>query len=252
MESAIDLRNVTKRFGPCRAVDDLTLQVPYGELFGFLGPNGAGKTTTIKMICGLLRPTAGRVFVAGADPIGGGPEVRRRMAYIPDSPFLYDRLTAAEFFEFTGRLYGVPIRRIEEAREQAFVRFGLTDAADLLIKDFSHGMRQRLIYATTLVRDPDIYLIDEPFLGLDPYGIRQIKELLRQRARAGAAVFFTTHILALIEDLADRVGILHGGRLIACGSVAELRGDANNARRLEDVFLDLTGERTCSTIPPTS
>ncbi len=248
MQAMIELQNVTKVFGKTRAVDGLTMRIARGEIFGFLGPNGAGKTTTIKMLCGLLRPTAGQLFIGGADPLLGGPDVRRRIAYIPDTPFLYDRLTAAEFFEFTGRLYGTPPRRIEAAREQAFAHFDLTDAADVLIKDFSHGMRQRLIYATTFARDPEVYFVDEPFIGLDPRGIRLIKGLLRERARGGAAVFLTTHILALIEDLVDRVGILQRGRLIASGTLSELRGGSSK-QRLEDVFLDLTEGNPCPSPP---
>ncbi len=240
MHPAIELDDARKTFGTLRAVDGLTLRVPRGELFGFLGPNGAGKTTTIKMLCGLLRPTAGRVRVAGFDPIAEGAEARKRIAYIPDSPFLYERLTAAEFFEFVGRLHGIPSRRIAEERERQFALFDLADAADTLVREFSHGMRQRLIYAATFLRDPEVYVVDEPFIGLDPRAIRLIQNLLRERVNAGATVFLTTHILALIEDFADRIGILQRGRLVACGTMAELRVHYGADRRLEDVFFDLT------------
>jgi len=241
MTNAIELRQVTKYFGGRCAVHEVTLDVPRGEIFGFLGPNGAGKTTIIKLMCGLLRPSAGTVRVLGEDPVAPDATVRRRIAYIPDSPYIYERLTAAEFFDFVGQLYGVPADQTARQREEWFDRFELTEAADMLIRDFSHGMRQRLIYASALLREPEIFFVDEPFIGLDPKGIRLIKTLLRERARAGATVFLTTHLLALIETLADRVGILRHGRLMACAPIATLRTLSRGTGSLEDIYLDLTG-----------
>ena len=235
----IRIEHLTKRFGDLTAVDDLSLTVPDGEVFCFLGPNGAGKTTTIKMLTGLVRPTAGQAWIEGcevqADPVGA----KRRIGYIPDMPYLYDRLTVAEFFDFSGELYSVPAdaRRAREA--ELFALFGLADQRAMLVKDLSHGMRQRLLYATTLLRDPPVMIIDEPLIGLDPYTIRTIRDILRQRGRDGRVVFFTTHILALAAEIADRIGLIHQGRLVALGTLDELSA-AHGAHGLEDLFMKLT------------
>ena len=236
----IELEHLSKDYGSVHAVRDLDLTVPRGELFCFLGPNGAGKTTTIKMMCGLLHPTAGRVRIGGID-IGEDPiAVRRMTGYIPDFPFLYDRLTAAEFFEFTGDLYGVPRAEVAREMDDSFERFGLVEHRHVLIKDLSHGLRQRVIYAVTLLHKPRILFVDEPFIGLDPFSIRMIKDLLKTKAREGMTIFLTTHILALIEDMADRIGIIVNGNLVALGTVQELAAKCSiQGGRLEDVFFSL-------------
>jgi ABC-2 type transport system ATP-binding protein len=236
----IELEGVSKRFGDFYAVRDLDLRVPAGELFCFLGPNGAGKTTTIKMLCGLLKPSAGRLRVGGYDLHEQGQEVRRITGYIPDFPFLYDRLTVTEFYQFCGELHDVPRDEVGAKMEKAFEILGLHDYRDVLIRDLSHGLRQRVIYAVTLLHDPKVIFVDEPFIGLDPFSIRLIKTLLRERVRAGGTVFLTTHILALIEDLADRVGIIVNGRLVSVGSLEELRRQKGQpGARLEDIFFSL-------------
>jgi ABC-2 type transport system ATP-binding protein len=236
----IELENVSKSFGPVQAVCDLSLRVETGELFCFLGPNGAGKTTTIKMMCGLLRPTQGTIRLGGADIRRDPVAARRITGYIPDFPFLYDRLTATEFFEFTGDLYGVPRERTARERADSFERFGLVEYRDTLVKDLSHGLRQRLIYTVTLLHRPAVLFVDEPFVGLDPFSIRLIKDLLRAKAREGMTIFLTTHILALIEDLADRIGIIVNGRLVALGTQKELATkNSVEGGRLEDVFFRL-------------
>ena len=236
----IELERLSKDYGSVHAVRELDLAVPRGELFCFLGPNGAGKTTTIKMMCGLLHPTAGRVRIGGVD-IGEDPiAVRRMTGYIPDFPFLYDRLTPAEFFEFTGDLYGVPRAEVAREMEEAFERFGLVEHRHVLIKDLSHGLRQRVIYAVTLLHKPRILFVDEPFIGLDPFSIRMIKDLLKAKAREGMTIFLTTHILALVEDMADRIGIIVNGRLVATGTVPQLAATCSiEGGRLEDVFFSL-------------
>ncbi len=236
----IELERLSKDYGSVHAVRDLDLAVPRGELFCFLGPNGAGKTTTIKMMCGLLHPTSGRVRIGGVD-IGEDPiAVRRMTGYIPDFPFLYDRLTPAEFFEFTGDLYGVPRAEVAREMEESFERFGLVEHRHVLIKDLSHGLRQRVIYAVTLLHKPRILFVDEPFIGLDPFSIRMIKDLLKTKAREGMTVFLTTHILALVEDMADRIGIIVNGRLVATGTVQQLAAKCSiEGGRLEDVFFSL-------------
>ncbi len=237
----IEIERLEKRFGPVRAVDGLTLSVPRGELFCFLGPNGAGKTTTIKILCGLLRPTRGTARIAGCDIRSEPESIRRRIGFIPDTPFLYERLTPVEFFEFIGDLYRLPTPRVQAERTRYFRLFDLESYAQTLIKDLSHGYRQRLIYAATLLHEPEVLFIDEPFVGLDPFTIRLIRDLLRARARAGTTVFLTTHILAFAEHLADRIGILAGGRLVGLGTLDELRARSAVNGPLEDVFLRLTG-----------
>jgi len=238
----IEIENLNKRFGPVHAVRDLTLFVPKGEVFAFLGPNGAGKTTTLKMLTGLLRPTSGRIQIAGWDMSRNPVEARREMAYIPDTPFLYDRLTATEFYHFVGTLYGMNRSEIEQEREAAFSFFGLSGHATALVKDLSHGLRQRLVYASAFLHKPRVLFIDEPLIGLDPHSIRAIKQLLREKAAGGMTIFLTTHILSLAEDVADRIGIIHQGRLIALGPLDELRKRSGTEGDLEEVFLRLTGE----------
>jgi len=236
----IKLRKVTKKFGALTAVDALSLEVPSGELFCFLGPNGAGKTTTIKMMCGLLRPTSGEIEIDGIDVRKNIESVRRITGYVPDTPFLYDRLTVNEFYRFVGDLYDIPREHVETERKRMFALFGLEEYAETFTKDLSHGWRQRLTYAATLLHEPRVLFVDEPFVGLDPHSIRLLKQLLREQTARGAVVFMTTHILALIEDLADRVGIIHHGRLIALDTVDALKQHTAPGSRLEDIFLEMT------------
>jgi len=235
----IKLTDLSKNYGKVEAVRDLDLDVPAGEIFCFLGPNGAGKTTTIKMMTGLLRPTAGTALIDGIDIQESPTEAKQRIGYIPDMPYLYDRLTCREFFAFTGDLYGVPRKTIDEQLEHFFELFGLLEHRDVLTKELSHGMRQRVIYAATLLHEPKVLFVDEPLVGLDPYTIRLIKDLLKERARAGTTIFLTTHILALAEDIADRIGIIFEGRLLALGSLEELKRE-HGGDDLEELFLSLT------------
>lgn len=234
----IEIKNLTKDFGGKRAVDDLNLDVPKGELFCFLGPNGAGKTTTIKIMVGLMRPTSGVTTIGGIniqeDPRGA----KKLIGYIPDMPYLYDRLTAAEFFEFTGEIYDVPANHIKQECLESFKLFGLMDYRSTLVKDLSHGLKQRLIYAATLLHKPKVLFIDEPLIGLDPYTIRLIKDLLRAYARSGMTIFLTTHILALAQDIADRIGIINHGKLVALGTMEKLKKE-NGGKDLEEVFLKI-------------
>jgi ABC-2 type transport system ATP-binding protein len=235
----IELYNICKTFGALQALDNLSLTIRPGELFCFLGSNGAGKTTTIKILTGLLRASSGRALVNGMDIQHDPIAVKRQIGYIPDTPYLYERLTVTEFFRFYGELFDIPEPRIDEEMERNFARFGLLEHRGALVKELSHGLRQRLIYATTFLHNPKIMLIDEPFVGLDPYTIRLIKDLLRAHTRAGGTILLTTHILAIAEDIADRVGIIHRGRLVALGTLADLRREHDGAS-LEDLFLKLT------------
>ena len=238
----IEIEHLAKSYGTVRAVIDLNLVVPRGELFCFLGPNGAGKTTTIKMLTGLVHPDAGSVRLCGFDLRRDPLAARRLLGYIPDMPFLYERLTPPEFLEFVGDLYGVDRRRVNRICDDELTRFGLADHRRSLVGDLSHGMRQRLIYVATFLHDPQILCIDEPLVGLDPYTIRMIKDLLKAKARAGVTIFLTTHILAVAEEIADRVGILSRGNLVALGSIAELKQRHDIRGDLESVFLALTAD----------
>jgi ABC-2 type transport system ATP-binding protein len=238
--SVIRITHLSKHFGTTRAVDDLTLHVPRGELFCFLGPNGAGKTTTIKILTGLLRATTGTARIGGIDIQEDPVAAKRIIGYVPDMPFLYDRLTVTEFFEFTGDLYDIPAPTVAEELEASFDLFGLQDYRHVLVKDLSHGLKHRLIYAATFLHRPEVLFIDEPMTGLDPHTIRLMKDLLRRKAREGMTVFVTTHILALAEDIADRIGIILEGRLIAVGTLSELVS-RNGGKDLEDAFLRVTG-----------
>jgi ABC-2 type transport system ATP-binding protein len=246
----IQIQNLNKSFGAVQAVRDLTLEVPAGELFCFLGPNGAGKTTTIKLLTGLLRPDSGRIHIGGLDIRTHAVEAKRIMGYIPDMPFLYEKLTPVEFLRFIADLYRVPVPDVRAA----LVPFGLGEAHNALIGELSHGMRQRLLYVATFLHNPQVVFIDEPLIGLDPHSIRMIKDLLRAKVRAGMTILLTTHILALAEEIGDRIGIISGGSLIALGKLSELRARSGVAGKLEDVFLKLTEDNADPTelsTPPT-
>jgi len=219
----IAINNLSKTYGTFQALNNLSLEIPDGELFCFLGPNGAGKTTTIKILTGLLHPTSGTATIDGLDIKQDPIKVKKRIGYIPDMPYLYDRLTTTEFFEFTGRLYNISKEKTATELDVAFERFGLNEHRTALVKELSHGLRQRLIYATTFLHNPSVLFIDEPFVGLDPYTIRLIKDLLRAHTANGGTILLTTHILAIAEDIADRIGIIHQGELVALGTLQELQ-----------------------------
>ncbi|MCX7015982.1 MAG: ABC transporter ATP-binding protein, partial [Candidatus Sumerlaeota bacterium] len=205
----IRVENLTKTFDRLKAVDNLSLEVRAGELFAFLGPNGAGKTTTIKILTGLLRPTSGRTFIGNYDIQTQHVEAKQLIGYIPDHPYLYEKLSGRDFFQFIGDLYRIDRRRQAEKMEEFFTLFSLTDAADDLIENYSHGMRQKLVFSVALMHDPKALIIDEPMVGLDPKSSRVVKRLLKDRSRQGCAIFLSTHTLAMAEELADRIGIIH-------------------------------------------
>lgn len=238
----INSEALTKSFGARRAVQNLDLQVYSGEIFGFLGPNGAGKTTTIRMLTGLLKPTSGQAAVAGFD-VGEKPiEVKRRIGYLADPPFLYEQLTGWEFLEFIAELYGVSFESVSQRARRLLELLELHDRVGELVEGYSHGMRQKLALVGTLLHDPPVLFLDEPTAGLDPRSARAVKDLLVELARRGRTVFLSTHILEIAQHMCHRVGIINEGELIAVGSLDELREQARAGEAsLEDLFLELTG-----------
>lgn len=238
----IELIHLVKKFGDLVAVNDVHLVVPRGEFFAVLGPNAAGKTTTIRLIAGLIKPTAGAVRVAGFDVQAQPLEARRRLAYVPDFPFLYDKLTPWEFLRFTGQLFQMPEERLEAAARDLIARFNLEPYLGKPIEGLSHGTRQRIAIASALLHDPEVFVIDEPMVGLDPHHARVVKDLLKARSQRGMTVFLSTHQLSVAEELADRIGIIHEGRLIAVGTREELRQQGGVEGALEGTFLALTAQ----------
>ncbi len=236
----IELVDITKKFGDLVAVRDLSLAVRRGEFFAILGPNAAGKTTTIKVLTGLVKPTAGSVRVAGFDLQAQPLEVRKRLAYVPDFPFLYDKLTPWEFLRFTGQMFRLSESAIQAAGTELIARFNLAPFVNKPIDGLSHGTRQRVAIASALLHDPEVFVIDEPMVGLDPHHARTVKDVLKERSQAGMTVFVSTHQLSVAEELADRIGIMHQGRLIAVGTREELRRQSGADGPLEQTFLALT------------
>jgi ABC-2 type transport system ATP-binding protein len=231
---------LTKNFGDLVAVDDLSLKVERGEFFAVLGPNAAGKTTLIRVLAGLLKPTHGTARVAGFDVQAAPLEARRRLAYVPDFPFLYDKLTPLEFLRFTGQIFQMSENRIQTASRELIPRFHLEAFVNKPIEGLSHGTRQRVAIVSALLHDPEVLVIDEPMVGLDPQHARVVKDVLKERTRQGATVFLSTHQLSVAEEMADRIGIMHQGRLVAVGTREELRLRAGETGALENVFLTLT------------
>jgi ABC-2 type transport system ATP-binding protein len=243
---SIEARGLTKHFSGNRnghlAVSGLDLSVHAGEIFGFLGPNGAGKTTTIRLLTGLLRPTAGTAVVAGFDVQKDPLEVKRRVGYLAESPYLYPKLTGREFLRFMGELYSVPRSEAETRAERLLELFELAGRGDQLVEGYSHGMRQKLALAGAILHEPPVLFLDEPTSGLDPRSARLVKDLLVALVEDGHTVFLTTHVLEIAEQLCHRVGIVTNGRLLATGSVDDLRQHARReAASLEELFLHLTG-----------
>jgi len=237
----IKLSNLTKNYGKLAAVKNVNLEVASGEIFGFLGPNGAGKTTTIKMMAGLLQPTDGSVLICGHDVQKEPLQAKALTGFIPDRPFLYEKLTATEFMRFIAELYGMhaPNNRINALLDL----FNLSDWRDELVENFSHGMKQRLVMASALIHDPKVLIVDEPMVGLDPRGARLVKDIFKDLASKGVAVFMSTHTLEIVEQMCTRVAIINQGSLIAEGSVEELGRMARMENsHLEPIFLRLTGE----------
>ncbi len=236
----IELSNVTKSFGRSVAVRGLDLNVREGELFAFLGPNGAGKTTTIKMITGLLTPTDGHIRVAGFDIESDYIQAKSVISYIPDQPFLYQKLTGREFLHFLGSMYDMPAEEVEKKTDELAARFECEEYLDELAETYSHGMKQRVVVSGALLHDPEVILIDEPMVGLDPRSANILKAALREKVEDGCTVFMSTHTLGVAEETADRVGIIQDGTMVTVGTLDEIFDRAQTGGRLEDAFLRLT------------
>jgi ABC-2 type transport system ATP-binding protein len=244
-DAAIATLGLTRAFGQKVAVNGLTLAVKRGEFFGFLGPNGAGKSTTIKMLVGLLRPTAGRAWVGGVDVWRDPIRTKLQMGVLPEQLNLYDRLSGRELIQFAGRLYDLPRDEVSRRTESLLNVLMLDDDADKLVIDYSVGMRKKIALASALIHRPAVLFLDEPFEGIDPVSSRVIADILRDLTNSGTTIFFSSHILAVVERLCTRVGIVKQGQLIAEGTLADLRERAGaSGGSLEDVFLDLVGANT--------
>ncbi|MCA9103180.1 MAG: ABC transporter ATP-binding protein [Pirellulales bacterium] len=240
----IEFDDVTRCYGDKIAVEQLSLVVSAGELFAYLGPNGAGKTTTIKMLVGLLRPTSGTLRVCGHDMADWPRAARRLVGYVPDEPFLYEKLSGREFLRFVAEMYGTPTAEVDTFIQREVERFELGEFVDSLAETYSHGMKQRTVFASAMLHDPPVLVIDEPMVGLDPRSARIVKDLLREQVAGGTTVFMSTHTLAVAEEIADRIGIICNGRLERVGTLGELLSDAGTEYpSLEEAFLDVTQRR---------
>jgi ABC-2 type transport system ATP-binding protein len=239
----IKLTNLTKKYGGFTAVNSINLEVPRGELFGFLGPNGAGKTTTLRMIAGILRPTSGRVQIGGVDISTDPVAAKSKLGFIPDRPFIYEKLTGAEFLRFVAGLYNQEGEQVEHRGRELLALFDLEEWRDELVESYSHGMRQKLIISSAFVHRPEVIVVDEPMVGLDPKAARILKDLFREYTRRGHTIMMSTHTLEVAETLCDRVAIIAKGTIRACGTMEELRRSAESGTDgLEQIFLRLTGE----------
>ena len=243
----IELVHLVKKFGDLTAVNDISLTFGRGEFFAVLGPNAAGKTTTIRILAGLIKPTSGTAKVAGFDVQTQAVEAKRRMAYVPDFPFLYDKLTPWEFLRFIGQLFQMDDAKIQKATRDLVPRFSLEPFINKPIEGLSHGTRQRVAIVSALMHDPEVLVIDEPMVGLDPHHARVVKDVLKERSLKGMTVFLSTHQLSVAEEMADRIGIIHQGKLVAVGTPGELQKQSGGSGALESAFLTLTAEQKLDT-----
>ncbi|HNQ18886.1 MAG TPA: ABC transporter ATP-binding protein [Smithellaceae bacterium] len=239
----IDLINLTKDFGTTVAVNNLSLHVSPGEIYGFIGPNGAGKTTTIRMMAGIVEPSSGKIIIDGMDMKENPVAVKKIIGIVPDRPFLYEKLTGAEFLKFIADIYEVDAKTVRQRSDDLLRQFALWDWANEIIEAYSHGMKQRLIIAAALMHDPKVLVVDEPMVGLDPSAVRMVKDIFKDLAVKNVAIFISTHTLSIAEDLCDRIGVIHKGNLVAQGTMDELNSAAQTQKaKLEEVFLALVNE----------
>ena len=240
-ELIVEIEGLTKRYGRQVGLDALSLSVGQGEILALVGPNGAGKTTALKLMVGLLSPTSGHVRVGGFDVDREPLEAKRLVSFVPDQPFLYESLTVAEFLGFIGSIYRLPAEALRQRAEELSALFGMRDQLARRISELSYGTKSRLVLVAALIREPRVLIMDEPFFGLDPQTLRLIKQLLRERAAQGMTVILSTHQLAIVEDLAERIAILAAGKLRALGRLREL-SEQYGGRRLEELFFQLTSD----------
>lgn len=233
--------NLTKSFNNLTAVRNINLEIKSGEIFAFLGPNGAGKTTTVKLLCGLLKPSSGEIYVCGREASKDSLEIKKSIGLVPDHPFLYPKLKGIEFLQLIGNVYKVTIKDQKDRIPELLKMFALEEAASDLIETYSLGMRQKLVIASVLLHKPEILILDEPLVGLDPKSARLVKDIFHGLAQRGTTVFMCTHILEIAEKLATKIGIIHKGELIALGTKDEIRAKTTNTGTLEDIYLELTG-----------
>jgi ABC-2 type transport system ATP-binding protein len=239
----IELQNLTKKYSDLTAVNNLNLWIPKGEIFGFIGPNGAGKTTTINIMGGILAPTSGTVTICDINMEAQPEKAKSKIGFIPDRPYLYEKLTGMEFLQFTADLYGVDEDVFARESQAKLEIFSLNDWSDELIESYSHGMKQRLVMAASLLHDPEVIIVDEPMVGLDPLAIKMVQNLFQRLAKKGVTIFMSTHTLKVAEDICDRIGIIHKGSLIAIGTAEDLKRDVQaEVTDLEQVFIRLTEE----------
>jgi ABC-2 type transport system ATP-binding protein len=237
----IEIRHLSKRYGRLAAVDDLNLTVPAGEIFGFLGPNGAGKTTTIRVMMGILKATSGRVLLDGHDVVTEAQDAKAVAGFIPDRPFIYEKLSGREFLEFVGKLHRMQRALLERRIAELLDQLEMSAWQDELVESYSHGMKQRIVVCAALLHEPRILVVDEPMVGMDPRGARTLKDLFSELARSGTTIFLSTHSIGVAEEICHRIGIIQKGKLIACGAMDEIRKRASiSAGNLESVFLELT------------
>lgn len=242
MKPMLELKNLKKNYGAKEAVKGIDLTIHEGELFVLVGPNGAGKSSTLKMTVGLLKPTSGEIRIGGVDAVKEPMEAKKLMSYVPDVPYIYERLTSWELLRFMGKLYSLDSAVIESRGEELLKFFSLWDVRDVLIEQFSHGMRQKVILAAALLHDPKVFILDEPMVGLDPISIKEFKDFLKKKSREGMTIIFSTHTLAMAEELADRIGIINHGNLIALGTMAELQKKYESKENLEHMFMKLVNQ----------
>lgn len=236
----VKMEHLTKIYSGITAVDDLNLQISRGTIFGFLGPNGAGKTTTIKMMAGILRPTKGRILIDGMDMAREPSKAKMIIGFIPDQPFLYEKLSGKEFLKFKAGLYRIADNHVHERIDDLLNIFELTEWADELIEAYSHGMKQRLVIASAMLHEPKVIIVDEPMVGLDPKGAKLVKDIFRDWARSGSTVFISTHTLALAQEVCGEIAVINTGRIVASGTSEELGRQAGVQGNLEQIFLKIT------------
>lgn len=239
MEAMIQIKGLKKNYGKKEAVRGIDLEIPKGELFSLLGPNGAGKTSTLKMMVGLLKPTEGSVKLGGYDIQKETILAKKTISFVPDVPYVYDKLTPWELLRFSGKLYNLDSARIKSRGEELLRFFSIWDVRDILIEEFSHGMRQKAILTAALLHDPKVFILDEPMVGLDPVSIKSFKDFLKQQKKSGMTILFSTHTLSTAEEMADRIGIINQGKLIAVGRIDELKSQFQTHENLEQMFMRL-------------